>query len=87
MTVALRAHESDNYVYQRLTKKLLPTTLMSVSIASPQMSSARVSHAIARLVKQNVIVAQSSRHKGVTYWRIEQINPPELWKKSKHIVV
>jgi len=87
MTAAFRAHEADNYVYQKLIKRLLPTTLMSVTLTSPQMSATRVSHAIARLVKQSVIVAQSSRYKGVTYWRIEGINPPELWKKSKHIVV
>jgi hypothetical protein len=85
MNEILRAHEADNYVYQKLTKKLLPTTLMSVAIASPQMSSARVAHAIARLVKQNVIVAQSFKSKGVTYWRIEEINPAAIWKKSKHI--
>ncbi len=80
-----RAHEADNYVYQNLTKRLLPTTLISAAIASPEMSSAQVTHAIARLVKQNVIVAQSFILQGVTYWRIEEINPAAIWKKSKHI--
>jgi hypothetical protein len=81
------SHEADNYVYRALIKRKLPTTLMPVSLSCPQMSATRVAHALARLAKQNVIVAQSSRLKGVTYWRIEEINPPDLWKKSKHIII
>jgi hypothetical protein len=75
---------ADRYVYEILRTKTLPSTFMPVTLACPSMSAAKVSHALTRLVKGGVIVAQSTRFKGVTYWRVEQINPSEVWGRKMY---
>jgi hypothetical protein len=78
------ANAADRFVYEILRTRTLPSTFIPTALACPAMSAGKVSHALTRLVKSGVIVAQSTRHKGVTYWRVERISPSELWGKKMY---
>jgi hypothetical protein len=76
------AVKADRYVYEILRTRTLPSTFIPATLACPSMSAGKVSHALARLLKSGVIVAQSTRFKGVTYWRVELVSQSETWGRK-----
>lgn len=77
-----RAQEADSYVLEALRRMRLPATFKAVTIATPQMAAHRISHALARLVRRQVIIAESHRSLQVTRWTVSSINPETYWRRQ-----
>lgn len=82
MTDDTRAQEADSHVLEALQRMRLPCTFKAVSIATPQMAAHRISHALARLVRRQVIIAESHRFVQVTRWTVSCINPQSEWRRQ-----
>lgn len=77
-----RAQEADSHVLEALRRMGTPCTFKAVTIATPQVSAARVSQCLARLVRRQVIVAESHRSLQVTRWTVSSINPQSYWRRA-----
>ena len=75
-----RANEAQTHTLEALRTRRLPVTLIAATLATPEVSAARVSHALSALVKRRVIVAIPTRAKEVTRWTVVCINPESQWK-------
>ena len=79
---SIRAQEADQHILDALQRMGLPATFTAVTLATPQVSAARVSHALARLVRRQVIIAESHRSLQVTRWTVSSINPETYWRRQ-----
>ena len=77
-----RAAEADSHVLDALQRMRLPCTFSTRTLATPQMAAHRISHALARLVRRQVIVAESHRALQITRWTVSAINPPSSWRRQ-----
>ena len=77
-----RAQEADSHVLEALRRMGTPCTFKAVSIATPQVAAHRISHALARLVRRQVIIAESHRSLQVTRWTVSSINPETYWRRQ-----
>lgn len=75
-----RATEAQTHTLAALRERKLPCTFIAASLAAPEVSAARISHALTALVKRRVILAVSNRTREVTRWTVVCINPETQWK-------
>ena len=75
-----RGEEAQTHTLASLRERKLPCTFIAATLATPEVSAARVSHALSALVKRGVIVAIPTRTKEVTRWTVVCINPETQWK-------
>jgi hypothetical protein len=77
-----RAEEADRHVLDALQRMGTPCTFATRTLATPQMAAHRISHALARLVRRQVIIAESHRFSQVTRWTVSSINPETYWRRQ-----
>lgn len=82
MTTDTRAEEADRHVLDALRRMGTPCTFSTRTIATPQVSAPRISQALARLVRRQVIIAESYRSLQVTRWTVSSINPETYWRRQ-----
>ena len=82
MTDDSRADEAEQHVLEALQRMGTPCTFSTHTIATPQVAAHRISHALARLVRRQVIVAESHRFGHVTRWTVSSINPQTYWRRK-----
>ena len=82
MTDDTRAEEADRHVLEALRRMGTPCTFSARTLATPQMAAHRISHALARLVRRQVIIAESHRFVQVTRWTVSCINPETYWRRQ-----
>ena len=82
MTDDTRAAEADRHVLEALQRMGTPCTFATHTLATPQMAAHRISHALARLVRRRVIVAEPYRFGQITRWTVSCINPQSDWKRQ-----
>ena len=70
-----RAAEADRHILDALQRMGTPCTFSTHTLATPQMAAHRISHALARLVRRRVIVAEPYRFGQITRWTVSCINP------------
>ena len=75
-----RANEAQAHTLAALRTRRLPVMFIAATLATPEVSAARVSHALSALAKRRVIVATSARSGEVTRWTVVCINPETQWK-------
>lgn len=81
MTTDTLAEEADRHVLDALRRMGLPASFTVATLATPQVSAPRVSQALARLVRRQVIIAESYRFAQVTRWTVSAINPETYWRR------
>ena len=77
-----RAEEADRHVLDALRRMGTPCTFSARTLATPQVSAPRISQALARLVRRQVIIAESHRFVQVTRWTVSSINPETYWRRQ-----
>ncbi len=82
MTTDTLAEEADRHVLDALRRMGLPASFIPATLATPQVSAPRVSQALARLVRRQVIIAESYRFGQVTRWTVSSINPQTYWRRK-----
>ncbi len=82
MTTDTRAEEADRHVLEALRRMGTPCTFSTRTLATPQVSAPRISQALARLVRRQVIIAESYRFGQVTRWTVSSINPQTYWRRK-----
>lgn len=82
MTDDTRAAEADRHVLDALQRMGTPCTFSTRTLATPQMTAHRISHALARLVRRRVIVAEPYRFGQITRWTVSCINPQSEWRRQ-----
>ena len=82
MTDDTRAEEADRHVLEALRRMGTPCTFAARTLATPQVSAPRISQALARLVRRQVIIAESHRSLQVTRWTVSSINPETYWRRQ-----
>jgi hypothetical protein len=82
MTTDTRAEEADRHVLEALRRMGTPCTFSTRTLATPQVSAPRISQALARLVRRQVIIAESHRFVQVTRWTVSCINPETYWRRQ-----
>ena len=82
MTDDTRAEEADRHVLEALRRMGTPCTFSTRTLATPQVSAPRISQALARLVRRQVIIAESHRFVQVTRWTVSCINPETYWRRQ-----
>ena len=82
MTDDTRAEEADRHVLDALQRMGTPCTFSTRTLATPQVSAPRISQALARLVRRQVIIAESHRFVQVTRWTVTCINPESYWRRQ-----
>ena len=82
MTDDTRAEEADRHVLEALRRMGTPCTFSARTLATPQVSAPRISQALARLVRRQVIIAESHRFVQVTRWTVSSINPETYWRRQ-----
>jgi hypothetical protein len=78
----VRAEEADHHVLEALRRMGTPCTFNAITLATPQVSAPRVSQALARMVRRQVIIAESHRFVQVTRWTVSAINPETYWRRT-----
>jgi hypothetical protein len=82
MTTDTRAEEADRHVLEALRRMGTPCTFNAITLATPQVSAPRISQALARMVRRQVIIAESHRFVQVTRWTVSAINPETHWRRT-----
>jgi len=82
MTTDTRAEEADRHVLEALRRMGTPCTFSTRTLATPQVSAPRISQALARMVRRQVIIAESHRFVQVTRWTVSAINPETYWRRT-----
>ena len=75
------SEEADRHVLEALRRMGTPCTFSPHTLATPQVSAPRISQALARMVRRQVIIAESHRFVQVTRWTVSAINPETSWRR------